>query len=164
MIDEELLRRGFSNFPTGVTVTTMMTEDMHPVGFTANSFSSVSLSPGMVLFSKMRGVRHYVDFAESEYFGINVLAWGQEHISDRFSSDIDDRFEGVDWNEGESGVPILEGSLVWFECSRVRTIEAGDHSIILGRVLYMGGEGLEKRDREALGYYRGSYLRVGSVK
>ena len=163
-MDEQLLRRGFSNFLTGVTVTTAMAGDFTPVGFTANSFSSVSLSPGLVLFSKMRGVRHYSDFAESHYFGVNILSGDQEHLAERFSSMMLDRFEGLDWRIGEHGVPLLEGALMWFECRRVRTIEAGDHSIILGEVLSLGGGGLENERGEgagALGYYRGNYWRVG---
>lgn len=91
-------------------------------------------------------------FEQSTHFGVNILAEAQEALSVRFAERGLDRFVGIDWHTGETGVPLLDGALARFECATRQTIPAGDHTIILGEVLHA-----EWEDGEPLLYYASAY-------
>jgi len=103
---------------------------------TANSFTSVSLAPPLVLVCVDHRARILEHFRKSPHFGINVLSASQRSLSDQFASRGYDRFEGVEWSPGETGVPLLADVLATLECACVNIITAGDHDILIGEVLH----------------------------
>lgn len=147
------LRDAFGTFMTGVTVVTTMDRDGHPLGFTANSFSSVSLDPPMLLVSIARSSLNYDAFATAKGFAINILSESQKDVSNTFARPVEDRFETVYWRRGPVGAPLLAGVSAWFDCHVHQVVEAGDHAILIGRV-----GAFEATQAPALGYYRGGYF------
>jgi flavin reductase (DIM6/NTAB) family NADH-FMN oxidoreductase RutF len=131
--DPRLLRNAFGRFATGVTVVTTGTPE-GPVAITANSFSSVSLDPPLVLWSIGRHSRRFDAFANASHYAIHVLAEDQADLCWRFSRSGAD-FADLDLSWNEHGVPLLPQSLARFECSVADRFAAGDHTILLGRVL-----------------------------
>ncbi|RWM07158.1 MAG: flavin reductase family protein [Mesorhizobium sp.] len=131
--DPRLLRNAFGRFATGVTVVTTGTAD-GPVAITANSFSSVSLDPPLVLWSIGRHSRRFDAFANAAYYAIHVLADDQIELCWRFSKSGTD-FAGLELTWNGHGVPLLPRALARFECSVADRFPAGDHMILLGRVL-----------------------------
>ncbi len=132
--DIRLLRDAFGCFMTGVTVVTTLAEDGTPIGFTANSFSSVSLDPPLLLVSVSNRSASLEHFTGGRGFAVNILSEGQKALSNTFARPSEDRFDGIDWAAGPYGAPVLAGASAWFDCSLERAIEAGDHTILLGRV------------------------------
>ena len=126
------LRNALGQFATGVTVVTTQT-DKGPLGITANSFSSVSLDPPLVLWSPARASRRFAAFEAATHYAIHVLSDTQEHVCKRFSTDGFD-FDGLDWAPGQNGAPLIGGALAQFECTRYAAHDGGDHLIIVGRV------------------------------
>jgi flavin reductase (DIM6/NTAB) family NADH-FMN oxidoreductase RutF len=133
-MDPWLYRRTCAQFATGITVVTVVDSGGHPHGMTVNSFSSVSLDPPLVLVSIDLRNAILGHFLSSSFFAINILAEGQEDLSLRFSSTSENRFGGVGWHAGLSGMPLLHGVLAHFECTVTRTFEAGDHIVLIGEV------------------------------
>jgi len=132
--DGAALRAAFGRFGTGVTVITTQTET-GPLGMTANSFSSVSLDPPMILWSAaLRSKRHDI-FAKAPHFCIHILAEDQGPLARHFAGQGHD-FSGFDWQEGPHGTPTLAGVLATFHCETHAVHPAGDHSIILGLITH----------------------------
>lgn len=132
--DSSALRSAFGRFGTGVTVITAQT-DHGPLGMTANSFSSVSLDPPLVLWSAaLRSQRHDA-FAQAQLYCIHILAADQKALALHFASQGHD-FEGFGWDKGPSGAPELRGCLAALHCKRFAVHPAGDHSMILGQVTH----------------------------
>jgi flavin reductase (DIM6/NTAB) family NADH-FMN oxidoreductase RutF len=125
-----------SRFPTGVTITTVIGENGLPFGITVSSFTSVSLSPPIVLvcIDHRSAVLPYI--AVGGHFGVNVLAENQQELSTKFSRNCNQRFAGVEWYAGQTGVPLFVGVPATFECQTIQMLAAGDHYIILGQVLH----------------------------
>lgn len=128
----ENLRRAFGRFGTGVTVITVQTPQ-GPLGMTANSFSSVSLDPPLVLWSPACSSKRHNAFATAARFAVHVLGADQKDIADAFAAS-GDGFDMCDWVEGPNGAPTLNGCLATFHCDTYAVHPAGDHSIILGHV------------------------------
>ena len=126
------LRRAFSQFGTGVTLVTTQTP-LGPLGMTANSFSSVSLDPALVLWSAACRSKRHDAFAEATSFCIHILAADQIALAKHFARNGDD-FDAHDWARGPNGAPTLRGCLATFHCDTYAVHPAGDHSIIVGRV------------------------------
>lgn len=154
--DSQLYRQTCARFATGITVVTVVDVNGAPHGMTVNSFSSVSLDPPLVLVSIDLRNAILGHFLASSSFAINILAEDQENLSQRFSSALSDRFEGVAWARGETGSPLLGGALAHLECSVVRTFEAGDHTVLVGKVLRAG-----YRDGRPLLYFGSGYHTLG---
>ncbi|UWQ07156.1 flavin reductase family protein [Aliiroseovarius crassostreae] len=152
-IDPRALRNAFGAFLTGVCVVTTHDAEGHPVGFTANSFSSVSLDPPLVLVCLANTSSNYNTFAQADGFAVNILSEGQIDVSNTFARPVSDRFAAVDWQAGPKGSPIFSGTSAWFDCSMFNTIEAGDHLILIGQV-----EAFENGTAPGLGYARGAYV------
>lgn len=131
------LRRCLGQFATGVTVVTTQA-DGHRAGMTANSFSSVSLDPPLILWSVRRASARASLFVEAEHFGVSVLSAAQEDVARKFASSAASAFEEVACCDGIGGVPMVAGALASLECQRETVIEAGDHFIIVGRVIKHG--------------------------
>lgn len=155
-IDPRALRDAFGTFATGVTVITTRQSDGTPRGFTANSFTSVSLAPPLLLVCLAKSAHSCEVFAEAPHFAVNVLAEGQKALSGLFASRAADKFQNCDWTKGLNDVPLLSGALAQFSCARHRLVDAGDHLILIGRVVDLQlGEG------QPLGYFRGNYFSIG---
>jgi flavin reductase (DIM6/NTAB) family NADH-FMN oxidoreductase RutF len=134
-LDGRTFRRVCGRFASGVTIATVLNENGDVHGMTASSFTSVSLSPPMVLICIGHGAGILEYFRRSRYFGINILNDCQRRLSDRFAGAGYDRFEGVPWYAGQTGVPLLHDVLATLECSRNALVAAGDHDILIGEVI-----------------------------
>lgn len=150
--DRRDFRKALGQFTTGVTVITTRAIDGRRVGMTANSFSSVSLDPPLVLWSLARQAPSVADFTGASHFAINVLAAHQHHLSRQFSTPQADKFAGVDCCEGTAGVPLLDGVIARFVCRNVRQYDGGDHLIFIGEV-----ERYDRFDGEPLVFHSGYY-------
>src|SRR5262245_61289953 len=150
------LRRAFGCFVTGVTVVTAIDGDGRPRGFTANSFTSVSLDPPLVLVCIARTAGSYLLFSTTRQFAINILSEEQRPISSRFASKEPDKFAGVVWQPGQTGSPLIAETVAWLDCRTEQQIDAGDHLILIGRVV-----DFRHSTQTPLGFCRGNYLRFG---
>ncbi len=155
MTDDERrrLRNAFGTFMTGVTVATALDPDGRPIGFTANSFSSVSLDPPLLLVSIAKSSRNHAAVTTARGFAINVLAEDQKDVSNTFARPVEDRFAAVSWQAGPFGSPVLSGVCAWFDCALAQVVDTGDHSILIGRI-----EAFDLSERPGLGYWRGAYF------
>ena len=153
-ITPDQLKRAFGAFPTGVTVVTANTAAGQPLGFTASSFTSVSLSPPLLLICIDHRSDNIDVFRNAAFFGVNVLAADQSDLSNRFAAEIEDRFNGISWYQSDNGTPMLNGTLSRFDCALNTIHTAGDHDILIGEII-----GLTVDDGPALGYVRGKYGR-----
>jgi 3-hydroxy-9,10-secoandrosta-1,3,5(10)-triene-9,17-dione monooxygenase reductase component len=142
-------------FASGVTVVTS-TSDGQPVGMTCQSFSSVSLSPPLVLFCPAKTSRAWPLIHRSGKFCVNLLAHDQAELSNLMASKGVDKFASVSWKESPAtGSPLLEGILGFVDCTIDAVHEAGDHYIVVGRV-----QELESTDAEhPLLFFEGRYRR-----
>ena len=150
--DRRDFRRALGQFATGVTVVTARATDGRNLGITVNSFSSVSLSPPLILWSLARQASSFADFTNCSYFAVNVLEARQHHFSRQFSTPLSDKFAGVDCSEGKAGVPILNGAIAHFICRKVKQYDGGDHAIIVGEV-----EEYKYNEGEPLVFHSGRY-------
>ncbi len=155
LIDPMQFRQACGQFATGVTVVTALDPERGPVGLTANSFTSVSLDPPLVLVSVAKTAGTHRAFAEGPGFVVHVLGADAKELAQRFATRDIDRFEGLEWTPGTLGLPLLSGALARFECAREHAYEGGDHTIFLGRVVGMELAG--DTERPALGFFRGGY-------
>lgn len=147
------LRDAFGTFMTGVTVVTTLDATGKPLGFTANSFASVSLDPPLLLVQIARASANCGPFTTAPGFAVNILSEGQKDISSTFARPVPDRFAGIDWQPGPQGSPLLPGVSAWFDCTTHQIVEAGDHIILIGRVA-----AFHATAAPGLGYYRGTYF------
>ena len=151
--DTAALRRTLGCFATGVAVVTARDAGGGPHGFTANSFTSVSLDPPLVLVCVGQAVEGLEVYRECEGFAVNILADSQRTLSEAFAADLPDRFASVRWREGAHGSPILDGCIASLECAAWQRIEAGDHLILIGRVL-----AFERSPGRPLAFCHGRYV------
>ena len=154
-IDPIALRRAFGTFVTGVTIITTRDSDGHPRGMTANSFTSVSLDPPLLLVCVGKAAASFPAFNETRSFAVNFLHEGQVDVSSVFASKAADKFQSVNHDRAHTGAPILTDSLTWFDCTVHNRIEAGDHIILIGQVQAFGTS-----PSAPLGFCRGRYASV----
>jgi flavin reductase (DIM6/NTAB) family NADH-FMN oxidoreductase RutF len=149
---ERELRDALGRFATGVTVVTTMTAE-GPLGITANSFASVSLTPPLVLWSPARKSSRFPAFEAASHFAIHVLSAGQRPLAERFARvGAGDDFAGLDFRPGLGAAPLLDGCSARFECRHAAGYDGGDHLIVVGEVLR-----LERHDLPPLLFHRGGY-------
>jgi len=154
--DPRTLRDALGCFATGVTVVTCFDPDGQPLGLTANSFTSVSLDPPLLLVCVHKEAASAEALTNVEHFAVNVLQTGQRPASIRFSTRVDDRFGNNDWSPGEFGAPVLRESLGVFECQRHGVHDGGDHHILVGQVLKASFD----PHLDPLLFFRGTYRRL----
>ena len=128
-------RRACGRFATGVTIASVLDEHGTPHGLTVSSFTSVSLDPPLILICLGHGVSAIDAFRASPHFGINVLAEDQRDLAERFTQKGQDRFDGLKWRRGKTGVPILAGVLAAIECAVRQRFTAGDHDVFVGEMV-----------------------------
>lgn len=157
-VDPLLHRRVVGRFATGVTVITTVLPDGSKHAMTANSFTSVSLDPVLVLFCADHTTRFHDAVLQTGTFAVSVLAAEHESASRRFAvkgRDLDTQFDGVDHEPGPvTGAPVLTGAVAALECAVESTTEAGDHTVVVGRVL---GLSEPAPDAAPLLYFGGRY-------
>lgn len=159
MTDPRSLRNAFGAFATGVTVITTRQPDGTPRGFTANSFTSVSLDPPLLLVCLARTAHSADVFREAPHFAVNILAEDQKAVSGLFASRAADKFAQCAWTPGPAEMPLIDGSLATFTCANHQLVEAGDHLILIGRVAHFA-----TAEGQPLGYFRGTYFSIGLEK
>jgi len=155
-IDHSQFRQLLGHFATGVTILTTKTPEGVPLGMTANSLSSVSLHPPLISVCVDREAAMHEVILQAPEFVVNVLAGPQEALARRFSDKHEDRFDGIGYHLSPEGLILLDGALAHIVCERHGTYPAGDHTIVLGRVI--GGA---TNDGRPLLYYRGGYAALG---
>lgn len=136
------LRRSLGQFATGVTVVTCCASDGSPRGITANSFSSVSLAPPLVLWNIAKVSNSLNAYLDAERFAIHVLKADQQSFAEHFARTDHTIYSGIDYEISADNVPVLPNVLARFDCATEVTHDAGDHHIIIGRVLaHISGSG-----------------------
>jgi flavin reductase (DIM6/NTAB) family NADH-FMN oxidoreductase RutF len=155
-VDPAQFRQLLGRFATGVTILTVVTPDGRPIGMTANSLSSVSLRPPLISVCVDREADMHEAILKAGEFVVNVLSSPQETLARRFSDEHDDRFDGVGYHLSPDGLILLDGALAHVECHRQAQHPAGDHTIVVGKVV--GGA---TSDGRPLLFYRGGYAALG---
>ena len=154
--DPRALRDAFGTFMTGVTVVTSHDDRGAPIGYTANSFTSVSLDPPLLLVSIAKSAYGCDVFTASEGFAVNILAREQRELSNRFAAAGTDKFADLGWQAKKSGSPVIDNVVAWFDCTHHEQVDAGDHIILIGRVLDYAYNTVTP-----LGFCRGAYVSFG---
>ncbi|MBC2666627.1 flavin reductase family protein [Novosphingobium flavum] len=151
-IEAATFREVLGNYPTGVCVITAMGAEAQPIGMVVGSFSSISLDPPLVGFFPGKNSQSWPLIAASGHFCVNVLASDQVALCRQIAAP-GDKFKDVEYTLSHHGLPVLEGAMAAIECRVEQVIEAGDHWLVLGRVL-----GLEaRRDADPMLFFRGAY-------
>lgn len=150
-IGEADFKKAMSQFASGVTIVT--TEHVGSLyGMTVASFASLSLNPPLVLICVGKKMHTHDAIAGSGRFGVSILGQTQQQLSNHFASRLDDKFAGVDYRLGSTGVPLLNGSICTLECSLFNQLDGGDHTIFAGLV-----EHSETSEDAPLVYFRSGY-------
>ncbi|MCZ2402310.1 flavin reductase family protein [Paenarthrobacter sp. Z7-10] len=147
-----LQREVLGRFASGIAVVTAIGRS-GPIGFTCQSFASLSLNPPLVSFSPSRSSSTWPRIREAESFCINVLSHEHESISNAFARSGSDKFANVGWTPAPSGAPILDGVIAWADCTLWAEYDGGDHTIVSARVHSLAEGG----DSPPLLFYRGGY-------
>ncbi|WP_118184492.1 flavin reductase [Paraburkholderia phosphatilytica] len=155
VIDPIALRGAFGTFVTGVTVITTRDAEGRPRGMTANSFTSVSLDPPLLLVCVGKSAASSPAFQASGHFAVNLLRAEQTHVSNLFASKSGDKFASVSHDTVHTGAPVLADCLTWFDCTVHDRVDAGDHMVLIGRVQAFGTS-----PSAPLGFCRGRYAEV----
>jgi flavin reductase (DIM6/NTAB) family NADH-FMN oxidoreductase RutF len=153
--ENQEFRDCLGRFATGVTVVTCL-GSKGPCGITANSFSSVSLEPPLVLWNIAKVTNSLQAYLDAERFAINVLGAEQQHLADHFAQSDHTVFNGIGYDTAPDGVPLLPGAVAYFECRTHQTYDCGDHHIIIGEV-----EKFSSNDNEPLLFHNSRYCRLG---
>jgi flavin reductase (DIM6/NTAB) family NADH-FMN oxidoreductase RutF len=135
MSSERQFRLACGRFTTGIAIATVIDADGEPHGITINSFASVSLAPPLLSICLDHRARILEHFRPGVHFGINILNEHQREISDHFASSKRDRFNGIEWFAGGTGVPLLPRGLAFIQCALRNRVPAGDHDIVIGEVI-----------------------------
>ena len=154
--DSRELRKAFGSYMTGVTVVTAVNESGEKVGFTANSFTSVSIDPPLVMVCPAKNLSSFDVFNNCSHFAISILTENQQDISNTFAGGKGDRFADISWDNDCHGIPLINGAAAHFSCSTHNNVDAGDHIILIGEV-----KAFDTNDKLGLGYARGGYFSLG---
>ena len=152
IVDPRVMRDVLGHFASGITVVTAQGPD-GPVGFTCQSFTSLSLEPPLVSFAPARTSTTWPRLRDIGRFCVNVLADDQDGLSGQFARSGTDKFAGVGWTPSAHGSPVLEGVVAWIDCELYAEHDGGDHTIVVGRVLDLGATA----ERTPLVFHRGAY-------
>lgn len=158
-IDPKALRGAFSRYMTGVTVVTGLSPEGEKVGFTANSFTSVSLDPPLLLVCPGNHLSSFAVFQAATKFGVSILAEGQEDVSNMFASSKGDRFAQCDWTCPTGDIPLITGRAAGFICDTHSSLPMGDHQILIGEIKHF-----DQADVPGLGYGPDGYFSQGKER
>jgi flavin reductase (DIM6/NTAB) family NADH-FMN oxidoreductase RutF len=155
-VDPAQFKNALSRYAAGVTVVTAVLPEGRPAGVTVSSFTSLSLTPPLILFCLAKSVTCLPAFTDGQSFAVNILAERQRDLSIVFATQSPDKFKGLDYDVSSAGVPLLRNCLANLECRREAVHEGGDHLIIVGRVEVAR----LAEDGPPLVYHRGAYRRA----
>jgi flavin reductase (DIM6/NTAB) family NADH-FMN oxidoreductase RutF len=142
MVSEEKFRFVMGHFATGVTILASRDHKGEPVGLTVNAFTSVSLDPPLVLVCVHKEAEAHGSILQAGHFGLSILTREQAGLALTFATaDPEERFEGLLFEEGPTGSPLIPGAMAWVDCRVEESYPGGDHSVILGRVVACEAEG-----------------------
>lgn len=153
VIDPAHFRRVLGHHGTGIAVVTAAAADLTPVGMAVTSFTSISLDPPLVAFCPDKGSRTWPLIEQVGRFCVNLLSHDQEAMCRAFATRGADKFAGVDFALSERGMPVLSGTLATIECDVHAVVDAGDHFVVLGRVLALEADSA----RKPLLFFQGGY-------
>ena len=157
MIEPDDFRRLLGHFATGVTIVCTRAPNKRYVGFTANSFNSVSLDPPLILWTIACRSGSLGAFEAAERYAVNVLSSEQTDLARRFSHPHADRFAGVAHRLGWSDAPLIDGCVAWLECRHHARHTAGDHVVFVGEVVTV-----ERARGHALIFHQGRFTSTAS--
>lgn len=152
-------REALGHYASGITVITSHHDD-EPIGFTCQSFYSVSMSPPLVSFSVMSSSASYPKIRQAGRFAVNILSGEQVRISNQFARRGTDKWHGVEWQTSPLGNPIIAGSLHWLDCEIHAEHAAGDHLIVIGEVKALNLQ--EAAATQPLLYFKGQYCNLAA--
>lgn len=152
LVDAASMRDVLGHFCSGVTVITAIAPD-GPVGFTCQSFASLSLDPPLVSFAPARTSSSWPKVRAARRFCVNVLADDQDEVSTAFARSGTDKFAGVAWRPSLQGAPVLDGVVAWIECELWAEYDGGDHTLVAASVIDLGAD----TARTPLLFHRGGY-------
>ncbi|WP_087723668.1 flavin reductase family protein [Pandoraea sp. PE-S2T-3] len=152
-------REALGHYASGITVVTSHV-DGEPIGFTCQSFYSVSVSPPLVSFSVMASSASYPKIRQAGRFAVNILSGEQVAISNQFARRGTDKWLGVDWQESPLGNPVIAGSLHWLDCKIYAEHAAGDHLIVIGEVKALDQQAAAAT--QPLLYFKGQYCNIAT--
>ncbi|MHC6226188.1 flavin reductase family protein [Pseudomonas sp. X10] len=150
-------REALGHYASGITVITSLI-DGEPIGFTCQSFYSVSMSPPLVSFSVMANSASYPGIRQAGRFTVNILSGEQVGISNQFARKGTDKWHGVEWQASPLGNPVIAGSLYWLDCEIHAEHAAGDHLIVIGEVKALNLQ--EAAATQPLLYFKGQYCNL----
>ena len=155
-VDPGTFRRALGHFLTGVTIVTTIGADGEPIGMTANSFTSVSLEPPLVLLCVARSASSHSAMEQARRYAVHILHRDQHEISRAFARSAAggaQKFAGIAWHPGTDGLPLLDECLARIECTITDRIALGDHVGYIARVDAAAAEG----EGAPLAFFRGDY-------
>ena len=152
-------REALGHYASGITVVTTHI-DGEPIGFTCQSFHSVSMSPPLVSFSVMSSSASYPKIRQAGRFAVNILSEAQVEVSNQFARRGADKWRGIDWQESPLGNPLIAGSLHWIDCEIHAEHAAGDHVIVIGEVKALDLQ--EAAATQPLLYFKGQYRNIAA--
>lgn len=156
MIDQDAFKQAMCSFPTGVVIAAALDSDGEPWGFTASSFSSVSLDPPLVLVCLAKIADCHCAFTSARMFSINILRSSDEALARRFATRGVSKFEGDEFTACEDGPPVMGNAVAALVCRRYADHDCGDHTIIVGEVKSI----VQASPEDALVYYRRDYWQL----
>ena len=159
-LDPRTFRDALGLYASGITVIAGHDGD-EPLGFTCQSFYSVSTDPPLISFSVMVTSATYPRIRETGKFSVNVLSRAQQPISNQFARKGTDKWAGIAWKMSEGRNPVIDGTLTWLDCEIVAEHRAGDHHIVIGQVLTIGPK--DRHADEPLVYFKGGYRHLNDL-
>lgn len=153
-IDPRAFRDALGHYASGITIIAGH-DGQEPIGFTCQSFFSVSVEPPLISFSVMKTSTTYPRIRDAGGFSVNVLSHAQHEISNQFARKGTDKWAGIDWHPSQNENPVIADTLMWLDCSLDAEYEAGDHFIVVGRVHEMSPA--DWYAGRPLLYYKGQY-------
>ena len=158
-IEPVSFREALGHYASGITVITSQLEG-EPIGFTCQSFYSVSTSPPLVSFSVMASSASYPKIRQAGRFVVNILSDEQAGISNQFARKGTDKWHAVEWQQSPLGNPIIAGSLHWLDCEIHAEHTAGDHLIVIGEVKALSLQATPVT--QPLLYFKGQYCNIAT--
>lgn len=134
-LSEQTFKEVMGNYPTGVTIVTTTDDHGTPLGLTVNSFASVSIDPLLILWSIDKKVSSYDVFINTGKFAVHILAGNQSDLCNLFAKKGADRFGNSDWELSTINLPIIKETAAVLQCNTFKTVDAGDHTILIGEVM-----------------------------
>jgi len=158
--DPRTFRAALGHYASGITVIAGH-DGGEPLGFTCQSFYSLSIDPPLISFSVMVTSSTYPRIRETGKFSVNVLSRTQQPIANQFARKGGDKWAGVAWRMTDKQNPVIDGTLMWLDCEILAEHKAGDHYMIVGQVLTIDPD--SSRDDEPLLYFKGNYRHLNDL-